>query len=790
MNMRLKNINASAHPSGNQIRLTWIHPDPDAYPGVRVVRRSDTHPTSPEPSTEREGTVVADIRIDSSEQVSLKASQDAFLFSAPERLQSELDVQSLSLVLRQKFTDEGLPLSDEAVVSVETPGLEWQIKDGLQRYLIKKSEQSLNVFGGLSSIVDQNLRGEIVYYYNLFPFTDNPPVFHFDRHNRTAALAITNYNMAGQMYAQLPRIYHRYDAATTKGGKGEQTGGSHGLLRRFLELPGSQLDLMQSYARASLDLCNLEKTDGRFLPLLGKWIGWETDYNLEIEKQRNEIRNAPAIYETLGIIPTAEAFIKRITGWESRTKEYVHNIFLTNRPERLNLWMCESDGSGTWKDDEEVFSFDFAYEGRPSAVRDDEGVIWLFYHTYKNNRWDLWFKHKRNAEEWTASQPFQRRRVDDRSPTAAMQNGIVWVFWEAYNVYQQIWQIHYRTKKKGEWSKVQILPDVSKERRSPWTVTDEQGGLWLFWLENDHGMWELKYDRHDGNKWNLDFSANFPADTDKYPGLGSEPFILFHPTAANQRIWVFWNQKILNKKLNKTHWAIAYRVKQSTDPGQADWGPVATLPGSEAEDKDYHDRGLAAIVDKDGNIEAFWSSNRGGSWAIWQSKLNLATGKWTEAAQVVNSPFTCRDPMVISDNDRLRLIYRSNRSIAYTTEVYGATKTLDHRYAGSTTVNTRNRDKINLIDTFRDFLAYTLHTGARADHQHRNLYFYNVVGFFIRPEKGDTVSDVLHKKQNLLNSLSLFVPVNVHGNVIVEPEKQRVVSKEKFDFSKAIVDKQ
>lgn len=788
--MRLKNIKASALPSGNQIRLTWIHPDPDAYPGVRVVRRSTTHPTSPEPSTEREGTVVADIRIHSSEGIVLEARRDAFLFSAPERFQSELDVQSLSPILRQKFTDEGFPLSDEAVVSVETPGVVWQIKDSLQRYLLKKSKQSLYVFGGLSSIVDQNLRGEIVHYYTLFPFKDNPPDFHFDRHNRTAALATTNYNMAGQMYELLPGIYHRYDAAPTKGGKEKQTDFSRGLLRCFLKLPGSQLDLIRSYASASLDLYNLEKTDGRLLPLLGQWIGWETDHNLEIEKQRNEIRNAPAIYETLGIIPTAEAFIKRITGWESRTKEYVHNIFLTNRPERLNLWMCESDGRGTWKDNEEVFSFDFAYEGRPSAVKDGEGVIWLFYHTYKNNRWDLWFKIRRNGEEWTASQPFERRRVDDRSPTVAVQNGIVWVFWEAYNVDQQVWHINYRTKQEGEWSKIQILPDSSKERRSPWAVTDDQGGLWLFWLESDHGVCKLKYNRHDGNKWNLNFPADFPAGVDQYPGTGSEPFILSHPTAANQRIWVFWNQKILNKKLNKTHWAIAYRVKRSTDPNQADWGPVATLPGSDADDKDYHDRGLAAIVDKNGNIEAFWGSNRAGGWAIWQSKLNPATGKWTAAAQVVNSPFTCRDPMVISDNDRLQLIYRSNRSIAYTTKVYGATKTLDHRYAGSTTVDTRNWDKINLIDTFKDFLAYTLHTGARADHHHRNLYFYNVVGFFIRPEKGDTVSDVLRKKQNLLNSLSLFVPVNVQGKVIIEPEKQILVAKEKFDFSKAIVDKQ
>ena len=49
-----------------------------------------------------------------------------------------------------------------------------------------------------------------------------------------------------------------------------------GQLRRFLDLPGGQLDQLYSFAKALLDLYNLDKADGRLLPLLAYWIGWQT----------------------------------------------------------------------------------------------------------------------------------------------------------------------------------------------------------------------------------------------------------------------------------------------------------------------------------------------------------------------------------------------------------------------------------------------------------------------------------------------------------------------------------
>src|SRR6266704_2272329 len=61
--MRLQRITAVAHSAGNRIDLTWVHPDPAQFPGVRVVRREGTHPTSPQPRPIAglpDGLVVAD----------------------------------------------------------------------------------------------------------------------------------------------------------------------------------------------------------------------------------------------------------------------------------------------------------------------------------------------------------------------------------------------------------------------------------------------------------------------------------------------------------------------------------------------------------------------------------------------------------------------------------------------------------------------------------------------------------------------------------------------------------
>ncbi|MCP4655036.1 MAG: hypothetical protein GY856_06410 [bacterium] len=676
--MRLEEITATAHPEGNRIDLCWRHPDPGGFPGVRVVRREGTHPTSPDPdpSSPSEGRIVAS-------------------------------------------TD---PEPDQARVTVGA--------------------------GGLWRAIDQGLAGETVYYYALFPFRGDPPEYDVDRRNRSAAMATGPYDMAGQMAELLPAIYHRYD-------------GDGGPLRRFLELSGSQLDCVYSFARALLSVHDLDLVDGRLLPLLAEWIGWKTDYRLEIDAQRQEIRHAPALYQTIGGIPTVEATVRRLTGWGCRSKEFVHNVFLSNRPERLNLWARRLNAPGAGAEPGELLSLNFAYEGRPAVVRDGAGVLWLFYQTWKRERWELWYKTFSAAHGISPSRP-----VDDlgpsqqgRHPAAAIRGETLHVFWDRFDAAAREWRIgHLSHDLTGGPPPATSLPgDGPAERRSPAAIVEQGGpGLWLFWLERTGSRWQLRYNRHDGTAWELAPSAVFPVDGPEDPRVDDDVFVLFHPTDPSQRIWVFWTRQE----------TVIYRVKQGLDAAASDWSPIRALPKADPGD---HDREPAAAVDAAGNLEVFWSSNRGGGWSIRRRVLDAGTHAWGPAERLTDSPYSQRNPLPLAAGDGGLLIYRSNRSIAYGSEIHGATETIDGRYAGSTTVDAKNAAKIALRGDLGDFQTYTYDAGRGGERSPDDWYARDTLGLYLVPDTAD-VPTIENGRARLERVLGDFLPATARAVLIVQPE--------------------
>ena len=110
---------------------------------------------------------------------------------------------------------------------------------------------------------------------------------------------------------------------------------------------------------------------------MSEWVGWNTDTLLEFDAQRQELKNAPTIYSTLGMLSVMEATVKRINNWESRSKEFVHNIALSNNPERLNLWWRQRTDGG-WLEESELFSIDHCYEGGISCTEVAENHYYLF----------------------------------------------------------------------------------------------------------------------------------------------------------------------------------------------------------------------------------------------------------------------------------------------------------------------------------------------------------------------------------------------------------------------------
>lgn len=713
--MRLKALTATPHPAGNRIDLQWVNPEPDAFAGVRVVRRDGTHPANPE-----DGVIVAE--------------GDTLLFT-------------------------------------ENP-------KGERQYRAE----------------DAPVKAETIYYYTLFPYQGDPPSYLFDPHNRVAAMATACHDMAGQLYDLLPAIYHRYDRPLPESADElSAVDRQKGQLRRFLDLPGSQLDLLYSFARNLLNLYHLDKVDGALLPLIAQWIGWQTDYRLEVDAQRNEIRYAPHVYKRIGIIPTVEATVKRILGWESRTKEFAHNVAFSNRPERLNLWLRERGSNGQWSDPTAPLSIDFAYEGRPTTVTDTDGTLWLFFHTerkqdkaivsvehgldsgdapkrwIRKGQWDIWYKIYRATSGWSPSRPLTNRSQLDKHPSAANHGGTIWLFWDTWSDTERRWCIAYSILENGAWSSPEAPWEGRTEQRDPCAATDDQGGLWLFWRERDGARWDLKYNRHDGADWELPV-----ASPGSFRGSGADPqvdgdvFVRFHPTDPTRRLWVFWGR---SEPISPTarRWRIAYRTKADLDPATWNWSTVATLP---VVDPEASDREPALVWDPDGNPELFWASNRDRSWSVWRSKLDLGALSWESPEALTGNPFSQRAPFAATVNGRTLLFYRSNASLSYPSALYKATTTRDSRYAGCTTVDTRNVTKISLRGQYEDFQTYTYDVGRNGNRTAGDWYARDTVGIYLTPDTEDPT--LIQRNRELIEGiLKQFLPIQVRTVFIIEPAKYK-----------------
>lgn len=660
--MRLTNITATANSAGNRIDLSWSNPDPSTFPGVRVVRRTATHPLTP----------------------------------------------------------------DDGVIVVHGTGI--------------------------LSATDTGLQGETAYYYSLFPFHGNPPQYEGDPHNRASALATSPYDFSGQMYALLPAVYRRYNEA--QGGTSDPAVAPadqiRGPLQLFLDLPGSQLDQIYSLTRAALGFYNVDRLLGNLLPLLAGWIGWPTDYSLEIGAQRNEIRFAPYIYQAIGLIPTIGSTVKRITNWESQTKEFVHNVARTNQPERLNLWSMLRPPAGNFGNPA-LASVNYVFDGRPSVVRESDGSLSFFYHTYRRHGWDIWTKQF-VAGQWQPSAPVVDQPGVDKRPAAALQGTRLWLFWESYDptqpVANQKWQIKFRTRTGGTWSDSSVFGDAATARRMPAATVDDSGGVWLFWLEQTNTGWRIKYSRHDGTQW-LPNPVDFPTDGGLDPRVESDLFVLFHPTSATQKIWLFWARHEAAATPGQTRWTIAYRIKAGVNPATQDWSVVRTLPKATPND---HDREPSPIVATGGNIELFWSSTRKGGWTLWNGTLDINALTFGVPQQLTNTPYANRAPLAVDTGSGTLLAFRSNESLAHASTVYAATQTLDERYGGATTADTRNASKIALRGKFDDFQTYTYDAGQNGVRTNDDRIARDTIGVYLTPDTNNpaTIKALTSRLANVL----------------------------------------
>lgn len=783
MSLRLTMITAEAHPEGNRIDLAWENPEVAQFPRIRIMRRVGSYPVAP-----MDGDLVA---------------------------------------------------------------------DGLS----------------LQKVTDKNLKAETVYYYALFPYRNSPPEYQIDRHNRVSAMATGPYNLAGQMYDLLPTIYHRYDAKlpfTTPVGMMPEDA-QRGQLRRFMDLPGGHLDQLLSRIKTIPDLTDIHNVDGALLPLLANWIAWRTDHRLELDAQRNELRDAVSVYRTIGLIPSVEATVKRILGWESRAKEFVHNVARSNQAERLNIWIRRERTTGKWSHPIEPFSLGFAYDGRPSTVVDQAGTRWFFFHTLRNGRWDIWYKtlssfdietsvepaldkekmtfalqqafeakgHPlslnstiiKNEDEWLIQDrehhqhytvlpgmgrldvyvwaPSQRLtngpRID-KHPSAVVKGDTLWVYWDSADANTHTHQVHGQSYQAGKWSAPQIFGEPTVSRKRPFVIIDHTSHIWIFWLEKQSDKWELKFLREENNAWNIPAAHTFPFDEGEDPVVQTDLFVFFQPGASalngEPKIWVFWSRKVRTGVPAQTRWEIAYRFAENIDPDEfvwfhswspvfpdhltvdtavlpvtldfitwyvnrpPDWSPVFTMSKSSPDDQD---REPALFLNPAGAMELYWSSNRNQSWSIWRATLrDTPIPTFDATTEITENAYSQRAPLPFIIDGVTRLIYHSNEPVGYASEVYGATETVDLRYSGTTSIDTKNLAKISLRGTYDDFQTYSYDTGIQGKPTPSTWYARDTIALYLTPDTEDT-SKIQQNRTMIERILREFLPIQIRAVFIFEP---------------------
>lgn len=562
-------------------------------------------------------------------------------------------------------------------------------------------------------LTDQQLEAEQVYYYALFEEDPVSGEFRGDLTWRAMAMATGRYGFAERLYQLLPALYQQYDEP-------DPAVRDQGQLRRFLQVFGPALDQVRSQAEGLRGRHDTGEVRSDLLPHLARWIGWEPDLTQNEMVQRNDIRFAPEIYQTLGTIPNIRALVNRATGWDCRVREFVHNIFLTNAPESLHLWELWAlrNNGAAWSDPTPVTRTE-GFDGRPAAVLDSNGDLWLFWHSERSGRREIWLQRP-------GIDPIPRRAMQgapddapgltysDANPTVVADGARLWLFWESDR--EGAWEIWARTFDGLPGGTPLRLTEHEADDRRPAAVRAADGRLWVFWQSNRRGPTDIWARVFDGSDWGLPARITTAAFRDEMPAAALD---------GSGRIWLFWSTDLGERR----------NLRAQIYDGAA-WGPLESIA-----DGLQRDESPAAIF-WDGQLRLFWHSNRGGRWQIWSSSYDEGEALWSEPLAVTAHPTVDKEPAaVVHGTGELQLFWRSQRRGAL------------YR---SRTIDCNDPEMLARLGTFEDRAHYTYDTGL----ENEDFYERGAVGLYLTPDTTDP-EDISSRIARVRDFVEPFRPLPV-----------------------------
>src|SRR5262249_45433856 len=138
-------------------------------------------------------------------------------------------------------------------------------------------------------------------------------------------------------------------------------------------------------------------------------------------------------------------------------------------------------------------------------------------------------------------------------------------------------------------------------------------------------------------------------------------------------------------------------------------------------------------------------------WHIWTTTLTPLAA--VAPTQITSGQFSHRAASVIGPLPSRRMFLRADDSQLYVSPSYPASQTIDARYAGSLTVDTRNAARIGLQGNIQDVMRYTYDNGRRPPGLESKEQFFSreTIGVYLTPDTDD--EELILSKQGAIATI-------------------------------------
>ncbi|MER7728961.1 hypothetical protein [Streptomyces sp. NPDC096323] len=322
----------------------------------------------------------------------------------------------------------------------------------------------------------------------------------------------------------------------------------------------------------------------------------------------------------------------------------------------------------------------------------------------------------------------------------------------------------------------------------PFAVVDGPHHVRLFWSAHDGARWTIATARWDSSAWSA-------SETVTAGGGGNREAAAIVAGPQDGKLWLFWSRRRATGTVDDV-WTLAYRV---LDLATGSWGPERELT-SPVPDGRSADGEPAPVVQPEGGLRVYFSSDRSGSSGLWALDITPA-GVAGEPFPVLVGPEENRSPAPVRAPDGTdSLLFRSDRGVALAgvasrevpvrdnrvtsspavapdgNGLHTSVRTVDtgtlRRYAGTTSAVPAAADRNGRRRQWDDMLSYTPSkpggTTAGEELDDADLYTRGTLALFLSPLVPESPLSGQMQEQ-LRPLLTRFLPIGTRAVLVLAP---------------------